>query len=90
MKPSKSKRVKLKLRQQRREPQYLTCLLVHGPRPESYVAAQEWKYSIVQWWMDGIQGDTPPKTNRCGHRFYKRFIAWWHAKGKVEITTVVK
>lgn len=87
---SKRNRATLKLRLQRREPHYITCLMVHGPRPESYVAAQEWKDAIIQWWMDSIQGDTPPTTNRSGHRFYKRFLAWWHAKGREEVTTVVK
>lgn len=79
-----------KQKKKRREPTYVTCLLVHGPKPENWRKAVYYKTAIIQWWMDSITGDTPPETNRSGHRFYARFMSWYHAEGKREITTVVK
>lgn len=90
MPPSNESRKSRKTRRKRREPAYITCLLVHGPKPENWAKAAQYKLQIVQWWMDSITGNTPPETNRSGHRFYARFMSWYHSEGKRELTTVVK
>lgn len=88
--PSNASRKSRKAKRARREPAYITCLMVHGPPPTNWQKKDAWKSRIVQWWMSTITGNTPPETDRSGHRFYTRFMSWYHSDGKAYLTTVVK
>ena len=76
-----TKRQKRKSRKERREPNYLACLMAFGPKPDTFREQGEWKRQIIQWWLDSIKSTPPPK-ERAGHRFYTRYMAWYHAEGK--------
>jgi len=88
--PSNASRKSRKQKRTRREPKYIMCLLVHGPEPENWAKAALYKMEVIEWWMQSITGNTPPKGNGAGHRFYARFMSWYHSDGKAYLTTVVK
>ena len=88
--PHNTSRRDRKQRRARREPSYIACLLAHGPKPDNWKKAARYKEDIVAWWMSTITGNTPPTTDRSGHRFYTRFMSWYHSDGKTYLTTVVK
>jgi len=88
--PNNTSRRARKQRRARREPSYLACLLTHGAKPNNWQRAAAYKREIIEWWMDSIKSTPQPETDRSGHRFYARFMSWYHSDGKAYLTTVVK
>lgn len=88
--PSNASRKSRKAKRARREPGYIACLLANGPKPTNFMEAVVYKEEVIRWWMSTITGNTPPTTDRAGHRFYTRFMSWYHSDGKTYLTTVVK
>ncbi len=62
-----------KQKKKRREPTYVTCLLVHGPKPENWRKAVYYKTAIIQWWMDSITGRSRDRRPRAARAPPARF-----------------
>lgn len=88
--PSNTSRKSRKAKRARREPGYIACLLANGPKPTNFMEAQRYKEEVIEWWMSTIVSTPQPKGNASGHRFYTRFMSWYHSDGKAYLTTVVK